>query len=296
MKRTIALLLALAVAVAVAACGGSSADDRSPKEALSSAKPLSSAQTAVALRMFFDDAPASVGDKLELTFDGPLRNNGPDKLASFDWKVAFTGLDSNFSSRIVSTGDNFFVNLGGQDFEAGQEAVQRLTDQAAASRQKGLAQVGLNPLAAVKNVKEAGDRKFDGETLTVYKGDIDVDSVLDQIERLSQGLPTTGAAQALPQGRLTAEQRGRVKRMFAQPRFEVGMADDDTIRQVLITSKFTTPPANREAAGGISGGWMEYKVEYTGVGDDVTITAPSNPQPLSDFFRELQSLLAKRGG
>lgn len=294
MKRTIALLLALACAVAVAACGGSSADDRSPKEALSSAKPLSSAQTAVALRMFFDDAPASVGDKLELTFDGPLRNNGPDKLASFDWKVAFTGLDSNFTSRIVSTGDNFFVNLGGQDFEAGQEAVQRLTDQAAASRQKGLAQVGLNPLAAVRNVEAAGDRKFDGETLKVYKGGIDVDAVLDQIERLSQGLPNAGAAQTIPGGKLTAEQRAQAKRTFAKPRFEAAVADDDTIRQLLVTSTFTTPPANQEAAGGITGGHIEYRVDYTKVGEDTTITPPKNPQPLSDFAQQVQQILSKR--
>ena len=90
--------------------------------------------------------------------DGPLRNNGPDKLPSLDWKIAFSGLATKFTSRVVSTGDNFFINLGGQDFEAGQNAVQRLTDQARQAQQQGLAQVGLNPLAAVKDVKEAGER------------------------------------------------------------------------------------------------------------------------------------------
>ena len=104
-----------------------------------------------------------MGDKLELTFDGPLRNNGPDKLPSLDWKIAFSGLTTKFTSRVVSTGDNFFINLGGQDFEAGQQAVARLTEQARAAKQKGLAQVGLNPLGAVKDVKKAGSRTFDGD-------------------------------------------------------------------------------------------------------------------------------------
>ena len=293
MKRTLLILLALVAALAVPACGGSG-DEKSAKETLSSVKPLSSAQTAVAFRLFFDNAPPSVGDKLELTLDGPLRNNGADKLPSLDWKLAFSGLATKFTSRLVSTGDNFFINLGGQDFEAGEAAVRQLTDQARSAQQKGLAQVGLNPLAAVRDVKEAGDRTFDGEKLTLYKGAIDLDAVLDQVERLSQGLPTQGAAQTIPNGRLTPQQRAQVKGTFGSPRFEVGVADDDTVRQLLITSKFTTPPANREAAGGITGGRMEYRVEYTDVGKETTITPPANPQPLSDFAREIQRILSKR--
>jgi len=293
MRRALILLLLVATA-ALAACGGSAADEQSAKQTLASVKPLKSAQTAVALRIFFDNAPASVGDKLELTMNGPLRNNGADKLPSLDWKIAFSGLATKFTSRIVSTGDNFFINLGGQDFEAGEQAVQQLTDQAQESKQKGLAQVGLNPLAAVRNVKAAGDRTFDGETLKVYKGDIDVDAVLDQIERLSQSLPNAGAAQTIPGGKLTAEQRAQAKRTFSQPRFEAAVADDDTIRQLLVTSTFTTPPANREAAGGITGGHMEYRVDYTNVGEDTTITPPKNPQPLSDFAQQVQQILSKR--
>ena len=277
------------------ACGGGGETEQSAKETLSDVKPLSSAQTSVAFRLFFDNAPPSVGDKLELTLDGPLRNNGPDKLPSLDWKVAFSGLTTKFTSRIVSTGDNFFINLGGQDFEAGQAAVQQLADQARAAKQQGLAQVGLNPLAAVRDVKKAGDRDFDGEKLALYKGAIDLDAVMNQVERLSQGLPTTGAAQSIPGGRLTAQQRGQVKRTFGSPRFEVGVADDDTIRQILITTKFATPAANREAAGGITGGRMEYRVEYTDVGGETTITPPTDTEPIADFARELQRILASRG-
>ena len=77
--RAALLLLATLTVAVVAACGGAdSASEQSPKERLAAVKPLKSAQTSVALRIFFDNAPASVGDKLELTFDGPLRNNGAD--------------------------------------------------------------------------------------------------------------------------------------------------------------------------------------------------------------------------
>ena len=294
--RAALLLLATLTVAVVAACGGSekASSETSAKERLGSVKPLSSAQVSVASRIFFDNAPPSVGDELELTFNGPLRNNGPDKLPSLDWEVAFSGLTTRFASRIVSTGDNFFINLGGQDFEAGQQAVARLTEQAQASKQKGLAQVGLNPLGAIKDVKKSGTRDFKGTKVDVYTGAIDPDAVMDQYERLSQSLPTTGAAQAVPQGRLTPQQRAQVKRTFGSPRFEAAVAKDDTVRQLSLTSKFTTPAANRDSAGGITGGRIEYRVEYTDVGKSVTITAPKNTEPIADFARELQRILAKR--
>ena len=296
MHRLIALLL-LAGALALAACGGSDTEsaEKSAKETLSGVKPLDSAQVSAALRIFFDNAPPSVGEKLELTFDGPLRNNGPDKLPSLDWKVAFSGLTTKFTSRVVSTGDNFFINLGGEDFEAGEQAVARLTEQARASQQKGLAQVGLNPLGAIKDVKKTGNRSVGGTKVAVYTGAIDLDVVMDQYERLSQSLPTTGAAQAVPQGRLTPQQRAQVKRTFASPRFEAAVADDDTVRQLNLTSKFTTPPANRASAGGITGGRIEYRLEYTDVGKAATITPPAEPRPIGEFARELQRILARRG-
>jgi len=294
MSRSVLLLLALTAAVVVAACGGSGGGETSAKETLSNVKPLSSAQAAVAFRISFDNAPASVGDALELTLDGPLRNNGAEKLPSLDWKVAFSGLATKFTSRIVSTGDNLFINLGGQDFEAGQSAVAQLTAQAQAAEQKGLAQVGLNPLAAVRDVKASGTRTLDGEELTLYKGAIDLDAVMDQVERLSQGLGTTGAAQTIPQGQLTPQQRDQVKRTFGSPRFEVGVAEDDTVRRLIVTSAFTTPAASREAAGGITGGRMEYRVEYTGVGEETPIVAPTKTQPISDFAAEIQRLISKR--
>ncbi|MDP9346229.1 MAG: hypothetical protein M3P44_10985 [Actinomycetota bacterium] len=293
--RAALFLLATLAAVVVAACGGSddASSETSAKQQLASVRPLSSAQVSVAARILFDNAPPSVGDKLELTFDGPLRNNGSDKLPSLDWKVAFSGLTTKFTSRIVSTGDNFFINLGGQDFEAGREAVGQIVEQARSSKQKGV--VGFDPLAAVDGVKKAGAVTVAGAKATRYTGAIDLDGVMDQYERLSRTLPTQGAAAAVPQGKLTPAQRAQVKRTFGHPRFEAAVAGDDTIRRLVVTTRFTTPAANKDAAGGITGGRMEYRVEYSDVGKAVTITPPTDTQPIGDFARELQRILAQRG-
>ena len=293
--RAALILLATLAAVVVVACGSSDSPtaETSAKQQLASVKPLASAQVSVAARIFFEGAPPSVGDKLELTLDGPLRNNGTDKLPSLDWKIAFSGLTTHFTSRVVSTGDDLFINLGGQDFEAGREAVGQIVDQARSSKQKGI--VGFDPLAAVDGVKKAGTVTVAGTKATRYTGTIDLDGVMDQYERLSQTLPTQGAAGAVPQGRLTSAQRAQVKRTFGHPRFEAAVAGDDTIRRLVVTTKFTTPTANKDAAGGITGGRMEYRVEYSDVGKPVTITPPKKTQPISDFAREMQRVLAQRG-
>jgi hypothetical protein len=291
--RRFLLLVLLTATAALAGCGsGTSASDKDPRAALAGVKPLPSAQVDAALRVFFDHAPASVGDQLELTFKGPLRNNGPDKLPSLDWKVAFAGLTTRFTSRIVSTGDDAFIILGGQDFEVGREAIARLAEQARGSTHQGFA---LNPLSAVKDVEEAGRVTVAGVQATRYTGTIDLDRVMDQYERLSQSLTTQGAAQAVPHGHRTPEQRAEVKRTFARPRFDAAVASDRTVRRLAVTTRFTTPPANREAAGGITGGRIEYRVEYSGVGGDTRINPPAHAQPIADFARALQQILSRRG-
>lgn len=293
--------LVLLALLLVAACGGSGKDaagDEGAREALASVKPLPSAQVDAALRIAFDNAPSEVGDRLELTFKGPLRNNGPDKLPSLDWKVAFSGLTTRFTSRVVSTGDNFFINLGGQDFEAGKDAIAQLTAQSRAAQDKaggrGLAAVGVDPLAATRGVRKAGEVSVAGTKTTRYTGAIDLDGVLDQYERLSQSLPTPGAAAAVPQGQLTPEQRAQVKRSFGSPRFEADVAEDKTIRRLVIKTRFTTPPANRQGAGGITGGRIEYRLQYSAVGAEPVILPPEDVQPIGDFARELQRLLSRR--
>ena len=294
MPRVALLLLALTAAVVVAACGASGGAEKSARETLAGVKPIPSAQVDAALRISFDNAPPEVGDELELTFAGPLRNNGEDKLPSLDWKIAFTGLTARFTSRAVSTGDNFFLNLGGQDFEAGREAVARLTAQARESQRNGASAVGLDPLGAVKDVKRGGKVTVAGTTATRYTGAIDLDAAIDRYERLSQSLPTTGASAAVPQGRLTPEQRTQVERTFGSPRFEAAVAEDDTVRRLVLTTKFTTPAASRAGAGGITGGRIEYRVEYADVGKETTIVAPEDTQPIGDFARELQRILSRR--
>ena len=96
----------------------------------------------------------------------------------------------------------------------------------------------------------------------------------------------------MPQLDLTPERRNQVKSTFQSPHFEADVADDDTIRRIVLTTRFATPEANQQAAGGITGGSIEYRVEYTGVGEEVTISPVSGARPIEEF----NAALAARDG
>jgi hypothetical protein len=296
--RTLALVLLVLVTGLVAACGGDddagSSSNASAKDVLAGVKPISSATIDAILRVNLENAPAEVGDKVELTFGGPMRSNGEGKLPSLDWDIGFTSDFSNFKSHVVSTGSDVFINLGGADFAVGEQNVARLNQSSANSKGDGLAAVGLDPLAAVSGVKEAGASEVGGTKTTRYTGDIDVDRALDQVESFLRHLPAQSTSgQPVPQLELTPERREQVKSTFQEPRFEVDVAEDDTIRRLVLTTRFVTPEANRRQAGGITGGSIEYRVDYTGVGEDVKISPVEGARPIEEFTAAFERELAK---
>jgi len=290
----LSLLLALAF---VAGCGGSNetsaaGDGQSAQEVLSRLRPIEAAQVTAVARGSFDNAPPDVGSPLELRFEGPLRNNGVDKLPSLDWKVTFTGFNNHFSSRVVSTGTDVFVRLGGVDFALGEAAVARMVDQARQAQtggRTGLAAIGVEPLKAVRNLQERGSGQVAGVKVTRYSGTVDREELFNQLERLFRGLPDPGGAPSV----ITPKQRAQLESMFSAPRFELDVAADHTVRRILVLDRFRTLVANRKAAGGITGGTLSYEVTYAPVRSTPQIVPPPKPEPLSDFLAALQQELVK---
>lgn len=303
MTRVAAICLTL-LFVLVAGCGDSdpkpgaakaTPQDQAARSELTALKPIASARVDALLRITLDNAPAAVGSPLQLTFKGPLRTNGPGKLPSLDWKLAFEGLNTRFASRLVSTGDNFFVRLGGADFEVGEEAIADLNRQAAQSKGgDGLAAIGIDPLGALKEIRKRGTGTVAGETTTHYTGTVDMNKLLDQVQRFLSTVPREPAGgQALPQLELTPERRKQVAETFGVPTVEVDVADDDTLRQLVVATRFTTPVANREAASGITGGTIEYRVQYADVGSEVSISPVKGARPIEEFAAALQRELSR---
>jgi hypothetical protein len=284
----------LFVLLLIAGCGGSSeqaASSNDPHALLDSLRPIDKAQVSAEARMTFDNAPPAVGSPLVLRFSGPIRSNGPDKIPSLDWNVSFRGFTQAFSTRVLSTGSDMFVRIGGQDFAVGQDAVARMVDQARqaqASGRTGLGAIGVDPVEAIADVREAGTGSVAGVKVTRYIGTADRDKLLDQFSRLLHNLPAS--AQGAPT-QITDVQRAKIKSLFDAPRFEVDVASDRTIRRLTFTVNFRTPVANREASGGITGGRLSYDVKYAPLAGTPTFTPPAHTEPIADFMAALEQQL-----
>ena len=158
--RAALLLLATLAAVVVAACGGSDSalgEEREGDARERQAAP-ERAGRAPRLRIFFDNAPPSVGDKLELTFDGPLRNNGADKLPSLDWKIALLGPDDPVHEPRRLHRRQLLHQPRRPGLRGRPQAVARAHRAGAQAPSAGPRPVGFDPLAAINGVKGAGTR------------------------------------------------------------------------------------------------------------------------------------------
>lgn len=304
-RLSVVLLASLATACGGGGGAGSADATDDAREVLASVRPIESATTAVRLRIKLENAPPDVGSApLDLTLEGPLRSNGPGKLPSFDWIVGFSGFGEQLSSRLVSTGSNLFVRLGGQDFEVGADAVARATRQAGggpggAAASTGLAALGVDPLAAVERVNKAAAGTVAGAKTTRYTGTLSTGKIADQVVGLLDTVRVqqpSGGAQVVPSLDLTPERRRDLERAFASPSFTVDIAEDRTLRRIVVATRFTTPEANRAAAGGTTGGTIEYRAEYSEVGKTVAVSPPADAEPIADFVTALQQLMAQRDG
>jgi hypothetical protein len=187
------------------------------------------------------------------------------------------------------------VRLGGADFAVGEEAIANINRQSAQAKGgDGLAAIGIDPLAALKEVRKRGQSTVAGAPTTHYVGTDDMNKLLDQVQRFLRTIPRQAAAgQATPQLELTPQRRLQVAQTFAAPQVEVDVGSDDTIRGVVLSTRFTTPAANRQAAGGITGGTIEYRLQYSDVGSEVKISPVKGARPIEEFSAALQRELSR---
>jgi hypothetical protein len=297
-RRTAGLLAgALTVVFALVGCSAPGGEDA--RTVIQNVKPLRSADVSLELRVALDRPPPEVGGPLVLTAKGPLRAEDPKRLPQLDWNIAFSGFGERFASRLVSTGDDAFVRLGGVDFEVGRAQVAQLNAQAARSAQQnpqGLASLGIDPLDSVKSAEEAGKGSVAGTETTRYEGNLDLGKVLVDANRLlSRTPPQSFGGQPVPKVELTPEKRKQITDAYDDPRFELDIAEDDTIRRLSFETRFRTTPEQRAAAGGVPGGTIAYRVEYGNVNGAQRVSPPRGARPLAEFQRELNKLLSQQG-
>src|SRR6476619_7771622 len=143
MRRSLAL--ALLLATSLAGCGGSEHERVDPELMLdqATAQGISNASVEIdaSLQVLGVDR---LSQPLRLRLDGPYLSNGIEKIPSFDWRLSASALGFPVGGKVLSTGDNVYLTLYGNDYEVGGSAVaaanQRIQQASAAagSQREGL--------------------------------------------------------------------------------------------------------------------------------------------------------------
>src|SRR5436190_17133278 len=105
-------------------CGGASHPRIDPEVMLDSAAahPIESADSDIDLRVRVDGVPRLSGP-LRLRLEGPYRSGGKARIPSFDWRLSASALGFPVGGRLVSTDENVYLSVYGDQYEVGRSAV-----------------------------------------------------------------------------------------------------------------------------------------------------------------------------
>lgn len=308
-RAVVALLLVALAALTLAACGGDdndggsggggggdSADARTIlRDTFSGSDEIRSAD--VDLRVAFtalDD-----GESFSIGLGGPFQTEDGRDLPSFDMELdANVGSQGDFSAGLVSVDERLFVEFQGDAYEVPSQLLDqaRTGFEQQADRQEGqsLEAYGIDPQTWIDDPEVVGQEDVGGAETDHVSGTLNVRAFLDSIDKLlaevdRQGLDAA-TGQDVPDS-IPAEDRAQIERAIRSARVDVWSGTDDKIlRKLQVNVAF-------EAQGGNDreGGTVDFVLQFDGVNEDQSITAPADTRPIDELLGQFQGLLGGAG-
>jgi hypothetical protein len=285
-------------AVALTACGssGSSGDAKSLlSDGFSNSIPK--ATIALDVSATVEGVPG-LTQPMSLKLNGPYESRGKNKVPKFDFDVAISGGGQSFTGKLISTGDNAFVGLSGQNYEVGQQAFaqfeQQLASTAGQSKGQTLKQLGIDPQTWISDPKTEGDEDVAGTKTTKITGTFNTEKFIRDLNSVAGKASGASGTTAVP--KLTDAQIKEFTNSVKDPKFEIFVAKSDkTIRKITASLKFTVPEAQRSQTQGASGGSLQFSLQFSNVGQPAQVTAPTGAKPIQDLVDQVKSLTGSAG-
>ncbi len=319
MKRKTTLLAALALALPVPAVIAGCGDDESsedPQEVLEGAFNNDTTIESGVVDLTFDlTAEGSAGGGLAVNLSGPFQTDADDPAAipQLDFDVSVTGEGAaaealpDIEAGVTVTEDNAFVSYNGTDYELGEEAYAQLAEQqedVATEDSEGLgfteqceqaieAQGGdaaacdFDVTAWFSGLENEGTEDVGGAEATHIAGTLDVEQMVTDLFTLGASVP--GATGGVDPS-LIEPQLGVISDAVSGADFDVYAATDDGTLRGLDLSLDIDAAAVGGSAAGVDSASLGFSFEIADVGEDQTIEAPADPQPIEDLAGELGGL------
>jgi hypothetical protein len=121
MRRLLPFVCSLALLVG---CGGSDHRRIEPERMLDSAAahPIESADADIDLHVRVDGLSLLSGP-IRVRLEGPYRSGGGERIPSFDWRLSASVIGFPVGGRLVSTGDDVYLTVYGDQYAVGRSEV-----------------------------------------------------------------------------------------------------------------------------------------------------------------------------
>ena len=291
LRRRAAVLTALAVLAAsalVAGCGGGGGSgDAMSLVNQAFKRPVPSANATVEASAALNGGVAQLGGPIQLKLAGPYVSHGNKQIPSFNWALTFVGAGRSFNGGLTSTGQDAYLTVGGTAYDLGAQRIAQANSQLSQNQGNGrsLSSFGIDPRSWVTNAQIVGSAQAGGVDTTHVRAGLDVGKLLNDLNKTAaRAGGTVGSAR-----QLTPQQISTIKNAITNPTFDIYIAKSDkTVRRVAVSLGFRVPSADQSRFGGLQGGTINLSVELADIGKHFTITAPANPQPISQLLQQLR--------
>jgi hypothetical protein len=292
--RSLLIVLSAALALGLlAGCGNkaSTADsgtdvDQLLKDTFSGNKDIKSGKLDISL------TGAAGGQDFAAKLSGPFQSTGTGKVPKLDIDASLEGSGQNLQAGITSTGDQAFVSYGGTAYEVAGPLFQQFKAQyeQQANQNKdaqSLATLGIDPSKWLRNARNAGTAKV-GDTDTVkITGDVDVPTMLDDVNRaLAKLRSISGVGGAGIPDQLSQQDKQQAADAIKQLGVEIYTGSEDKIlRRLVVAMKLAVPNG-----GSTQSADVKFDMQFLDLNEDQDIKAPANPRPFDELTSKLQGL------
>jgi hypothetical protein len=189
-----------------------------------------------------------------------------------------------FRARVISTGDNAWVEYEGTTYEVGEAAMGQVNRQIAGEAPNQVDDIeeledlpGVDLKSWFPQSDTEADGEVDGEETTHVSGRLDVSRALSDFNALVRHPAFKACLEAMGNERLTRTDIRRFDRLVSDPRFDLHVAkSDDKLRRLAGALRFDD---------GGDDGRLGFAFEYTNVDEPVEIDAPEGKaRPIDDLL------------
>lgn len=284
LRAVLVLACAALSAGLLASCGeaddapGSAAAATALDQTVAATSKLDSARMTASFQLE-PEGLLALGGPIALRASGPFASGANGELPRLDLAISGALARNPIAARAISTGKRAYLRIDGRDYRIDQDFIDALRSHGTDTSRKhaGLASLGLDPSAWVKDAHDEGAAAIGGAPTRRIAGTIDVKRLLDDVIKLF------GDGSDLLGPKLRAQIEDAVKSTKA----DVWTGTTDKILRQLVAVVDFAFKTGESPISGLDGGRITLRLRLDAVNaTTVAPAAPKNARPLSDLTGE----------